>query len=343
MSLIKCDVCFDESELKIISCKKGHNLCINCFEIQIDSQLSPESIGQFEENRQILMCSFCSKITNEESINIECMYCQEEYPDEKICCYESYCDSKINKIFGRRILKNIQDKVNRVKHDIEQIKIRTIIENEFNQKVNETLIEIQKRKCLEMLNVRCPHCEKVFVDFDACCAVKCSCNVHFCAWCLDFNSFNQDETHEHVKHCSESLKQGHYYGTKEQITSVWNKIKAKKIVKQLNKLDDEKLTVYDGIKNELNGLNILYNSITKEFYYQQPVKSNIYEPIKKRSCRRHIEQPIIEHKVLRELTNVTHLKSFVGGHNNLDNWFGNDNLDNYIEHDFVNVNVLERW
>ena len=37
----------------------------------------------------------------------------------------------------------------------------------------------------EILNLACPRCKTVFVDFDACFALKCrQCLCAFCAWCL---------------------------------------------------------------------------------------------------------------------------------------------------------------
>eukprot|EP00668_Euglena_longa_P034724 GGOE01044581.1.p1 GENE.GGOE01044581.1~~GGOE01044581.1.p1 ORF type:complete len:834 (+),score=202.73 GGOE01044581.1:363-2504(+) len=52
-----------------------------------------------------------------------------------------------------------------------------------------------------VLNLRCPRCHQVFVDFNGCCALSCSrCPCGFCAWC------GQDcgtDAHEHVPQCVE--------------------------------------------------------------------------------------------------------------------------------------------
>eukprot|EP00667_Euglena_gracilis_P000262 EG_transcript_262 len=54
----------------------------------------------------------------------------------------------------------------------------------------------------EILNLRCPRCGQVFVDFVNCCALTCSrCPCAFCAWC------GQDcgvDAHAHVVHCAEN-------------------------------------------------------------------------------------------------------------------------------------------
>ena len=53
------------------------------------------------------------------------------------------------------------------------------------------------------LNLRCPRCRKVFVDFDGCFALTCSvttCRAGFCAWCLKDSGPNP---HAHVSACPE--------------------------------------------------------------------------------------------------------------------------------------------
>jgi len=52
------------------------------------------------------------------------------------------------------------------------------------------------------LNLCCPHCGAVFLDFQGCCALFCSrCPGFFCAWCLHPSNAS-DENHRHVAACS---------------------------------------------------------------------------------------------------------------------------------------------
>ena len=63
------------------------------------------------------------------------------------------------------------------------------------------------------LNLRCPRCRKVFVDFEGCFALTCSqntCRAGICAWCLkDCGA----DAHAHVAQCPEGRGQG-YFGQK---------------------------------------------------------------------------------------------------------------------------------
>ena len=55
-----------------------------------------------------------------------------------------------------------------------------------------------------ILNLRCPRCKHVFVDFDGCFALTCvyqGCGASFCAWCLrDCGG----DAHTHVANCLEN-------------------------------------------------------------------------------------------------------------------------------------------
>jgi len=54
---------------------------------------------------------------------------------------------------------------------------------------------------LNVLNMACPRCGMVFVDFDGCCALACrrpGCRANFCAYCLE--DCGRD-AHPHVRRC----------------------------------------------------------------------------------------------------------------------------------------------
>ena len=65
-----------------------------------------------------------------------------------------------------------------------------------------------------IINLKCPRCKAVFVDFEGCFAVKCSsCPCGFCAWCFaDCGS----DAHPHVMQCPHKPPGNSsrtYYGT----------------------------------------------------------------------------------------------------------------------------------
>lgn len=52
----------------------------------------------------------------------------------------------------------------------------------------------------DILTLKCPHCSRAFVDFDACCSVMCECGTFFCGLC--FAKFDDtDSCHSHVLNC----------------------------------------------------------------------------------------------------------------------------------------------
>lgn len=70
----------------------------------------------------------------------------------------------------------------------------------------------------ELLNLRCPRCKTVFLDFEGCFALTCgTCNAHFCAWCFHVSD---GDVHPHVKACPRSRSPGSYYSTLASFNAV---------------------------------------------------------------------------------------------------------------------------
>ncbi|KAK3259640.1 hypothetical protein CYMTET_31368 [Cymbomonas tetramitiformis] len=60
----------------------------------------------------------------------------------------------------------------------------------------------------ELLNLRCPHCTRVFKDWLGCAAVCCShdrggCKGYFCGWCLK-PCRGQKDAHDHAGACRQT-------------------------------------------------------------------------------------------------------------------------------------------
>ena len=56
----------------------------------------------------------------------------------------------------------------------------------------------------EILTSKCPrpHCRQAFLEFDGCCALKCSnCPCRFCAWCGVDCGNGSNDAHNHVAAC----------------------------------------------------------------------------------------------------------------------------------------------
>ena len=63
--------------------------------------------------------------------------------------------------------------------------------------------------CAHARDLQCPHCDRRFVDFDGCLALRCTCDRWFCALCL-MPQKNGDEAHDHVRACSLNPSNEHF-------------------------------------------------------------------------------------------------------------------------------------
>lgn len=90
----------------------------------------------------------------------------------------------------------------------------------------------------QILNLACPHCRGVFLDFSGCTSVCCGnaeCGRYFCANCLDFSSTSSADTHSHVQRCpsnpspagSGGLKG--YFVSDEQLAATHRSLRTRKL------------------------------------------------------------------------------------------------------------------
>jgi hypothetical protein len=86
-----------------------------------------------------------------------------------------------------------------------------------------------------ILPLRCPSCDRVWVDFDACCEVTCICQTTFCAWCI------QPGTHVHVVRCQLNPIQGEVYGSKANLKRVHNQQRVTKVERRLRQERDNNI------------------------------------------------------------------------------------------------------
>lgn len=103
--------------------------------------------------------------------------------------------------------------------DVIVSKERKAIETDFDRRLQERVREVLasygdestvvKMEAKELaaearntiLNLSCPKCELVYIDFDGCMALSCPrCSVHFCAWCHK-HCTNSAGCHDHVREC----------------------------------------------------------------------------------------------------------------------------------------------
>jgi hypothetical protein len=100
-----------------------------------------------------------------------------------------------------------------------------------------------------ILNLRCPRCKHVFVDFDGCFALSCTyqgCHAGFCAYCLvDCGA----DAHSHVASCPENSGRG-YYGTFDSFKE-HHRLRKKRLVERKLREIGVSATVMEFLRNKL--------------------------------------------------------------------------------------------
>ena len=106
----------------------------------------------------------------------------------------------------------------------------------------------------DVLNLRCPGCKAVFVDFDGCFALTCAvntCRRGFCAWCLkDCGA----DAHAHVATCPEGKG---VHGTLQAFNAHHKLRRQKKIIELLGRENAAvQKMVRTGLSKDLKDLGI---------------------------------------------------------------------------------------
>jgi ankyrin repeat protein/serine/threonine protein kinase len=110
----------------------------------------------------------------------------------------------------------------------------------------------------DLLCLRCPRCEQVFVDFVNCFALTCGkCRAGFCAWCLHDCG---EDAHRHVNNCAHNTTQPRsVFGTEAQFEQAQRERRANLVRAYLRdrvRNDDIRNAVRAAIQRELANVNV---------------------------------------------------------------------------------------
>ena len=223
-----CMICFEDFWLdEGLECSNHHFACISCFRSYVCS-LKDLDMSIWRERKGQMICIFTNCTFVHQPNHFSALLDEESYQtytQKMLDMKEAEVTDELSQVFDQR-LKALE------KESTEMIHVRKIQE--------------------EILNLTCPRCKIVFVDFDACFALKCrNCQCAFCAWCLQDCGAN---AHLHVRRCQYSLSNGELYGTIDQFQTCHKNRKKRLIEAYLNGLPSEELkaSVKDHLKQELN-------------------------------------------------------------------------------------------
>ncbi|KAJ0410081.1 hypothetical protein ATCC90586_004931 [Pythium insidiosum] len=162
----------------------------------------------------------------------------------------------------------------------------------------------------QILNLTCPHCSSVFLDFNGCTSVQCgnpSCSRYFCANCLIYVSSSSGDTHEHVARCPSNPNPASYGGRKgyfvsdEQLAATHGSIRTRKLAEYFEReiLNAEtRFCVYRRLKSDLADLGIdvpvhLQGTATAEALRSLPEEIETAEDKATRQWVQHIREKLL--------------------------------------------------
>ena len=95
----------------------------------------------------------------------------------------------------------------------------------------------------QILNEKCPGCDKVFCDFDACAALYCRCGTYFCGFCFEVEE-SMTSAHEHVKKCPKNPYPGELFIDLESWKNIRAQLKKKECVQFYKKKAENGIVDY---------------------------------------------------------------------------------------------------
>jgi hypothetical protein len=239
---------------------KGIQRCMVCLEnhlidemVRCSSEKDHASIHYMCcDSFQKLVSSFCGQEVNQlanSGVRLKCPEptCLRYYSDVDIA---RYAPNQIKEYVAAKLRTEELKMSNKMKEELERLL-------KMNAEQREAQLTI-KQIVDGILNLNCPRCGQVFVDFEGCFALTCSrCGCGFCAWC--FKDCGKD-AHRHVASCSSNLTPKRaVFGS----MSAWresNRARVKTQVQQ--KLDaitntEVKKIVLKSLERELQEINVI--------------------------------------------------------------------------------------
>jgi hypothetical protein len=237
----QCSICMEyfarDNKLGAL-CPGNHLVCWNCFGEYIDAAKAADAIN-YADTAGRLCCPdpACKK-------GYDIIRNAVHAPE---AIMQALRDFEMQNLVQREVAVALEEEAIRWKEELERVKLMSERDQE--------LYHLKREICEEILNVRCPRCKIVFVDFDGCFALTCgnnTCRAGFCAWCQqDCGS----DAHGHVPHCPEGNR--NVYGDIAALKPTWNRIRVRKIrALLLNKAPAIRKEVLERIEKEVEDLGI---------------------------------------------------------------------------------------
>jgi hypothetical protein len=193
LSELKCQVCF-ESFLPnegISCCAVGsdpHFLCDECFTGHVKEESRTEAMDLLEQRGGNVFCPMR-------------LYGCKGAPAFTDADVARHSTDEVFELYTLAKRKLVETKLAREIGAAEKARFEAELKRLEQMSADERAVEHERRHIEDMLNLKCPRCAMVFVDFSNCAALTCGqagCGAAFCAWCQKDCG---GDAHSHVAHC----------------------------------------------------------------------------------------------------------------------------------------------
>ena len=192
-----CCLCFDEFFLsqgvECCGAAERHFMCRECFSRHVTDQAT-QDLDRRKQRKGEILCPY----RGPELPYLACT--ADPFPCELIAlraepeALRAYLDN----------LKELKEQELAATMEVEkQQAIRDELQRLARMSEFERKVVAARTHAEHLLNLKCPRCQRVFLDFNGCFALTCNgCACGFCAWCLA--DCGQD-AHRHVTECKQNL------------------------------------------------------------------------------------------------------------------------------------------
>ncbi|CAK9020611.1 Serine/threonine-protein kinase RUNKEL (Protein EMBRYO DEFECTIVE 3013) (Protein RUNKEL), partial [Durusdinium trenchii] len=222
--------CAHHTASQVVTCEANHSLCDDCFR---------ESVGSFARGDTE------TQLQVAENGAVKCLFptCPEMIPAQEAALH---ADSE-----------TWETVMNGVKDHVEQglsVEFQRRLDEALESRREDLQVEQHRNTVIEsILNLQCPRCGTVFLDFNGCCALSCSsasCSCEFCAWCLRDCGDSSDDCHRHVANCPENTHKhiDSVFGDMTKVLEAMQRRRADKLKAYwAEKLANQSLAVQQGV------------------------------------------------------------------------------------------------
>lgn len=199
----ECKICFDDYDAEDgLCCSKNisHFFCDECFVNKVrhvsetqgyDTNPKGDIVCECEEEDR----SKCHEPFTQKAITLH-------LPDDACANYYAYKQSITAARTEVEVLQRQQDLEAR---------------RQLLSRVEREAADIRESILNDILTLKCPHCDRAFLDFQGCFALVCICKGNFCAWCLS-PADSSRAAHICALQCSRQLGHGAEYFVSETMS-----------------------------------------------------------------------------------------------------------------------------